>query len=145
MGADLYDPQRAEALEVHLPPPPSTLGLQGMRGGKSGSHGTGKEDNFWPFIRELARRKGKHDADPSMSDRLLAEFATQFGVHPTQITEWKQHVRARAVDVFGGTKSTSDAPDRRATSSLSVCWNPDVARLVAESKAAGLGASGCTP
>jgi len=42
----------------------------------------------------------------------LAELATQFGVHPTQITEWKQHLLARAVDVFGGTtKATSDAPD----------------------------------
>jgi transposase len=44
-------------------------------------------------------------------DKTLAELATQFGVHPTQITEWKQHLLARAVDVFGGTKSTSDAPD----------------------------------
>jgi hypothetical protein len=38
-------------------------------------------------------------------------LATQFGVHPTQITEWKPQVLTRAVDVFGGTKSTSDAPD----------------------------------
>jgi transposase len=44
-------------------------------------------------------------------DKTLAELATQFCVHPTQITEWKPHVLARAVDVFGGTKSTSDAPD----------------------------------
>ena len=44
-------------------------------------------------------------------DKTLAELATQFGVHPTQITEWKPHVLARAVEVFGGTKSTSDAPD----------------------------------
>ena len=45
-------------------------------------------------------------------DKTLAELATQFGVHPTQITEWKQHLLARAVDVFGGTtKATSDGPD----------------------------------
>jgi transposase len=44
-------------------------------------------------------------------DKTLAELATQFGVHPAQITEWKQHVLTRAVDVFGGTKSPSDAPD----------------------------------
>ena len=45
-------------------------------------------------------------------DKTLAELATQFGVHPTQITEWKQHLLVRAVDVFGGTtKATSDAPD----------------------------------
>ena len=44
-------------------------------------------------------------------DKTLAELATQFGVHPTQITEWKQHVLERASEVFGGTKPTSDAPD----------------------------------
>ena len=44
-------------------------------------------------------------------DKTLAELATQFSVHPTQITEWEQHLLARAMDVFGGTKSTSDAPD----------------------------------
>jgi len=44
-------------------------------------------------------------------DRTLAELATQFSVHPTQITEWKQHALARAVDGLGGTKSMSDAPN----------------------------------
>ena len=44
-------------------------------------------------------------------DKTLAELAEQFGVHPTQITEWKQHVLERASEVFGGTKPTSDAPD----------------------------------
>jgi transposase-like protein len=44
-------------------------------------------------------------------DKTLAELAAQFGVHPTQIRDWKPHVLARAVDMSGGTKSTSDAPD----------------------------------
>ena len=45
-------------------------------------------------------------------EKTLAELATQFGVHPTQITEWKQQLLTRAVDVFGGrTKATLDAPD----------------------------------
>ena len=45
-------------------------------------------------------------------NKTLAESATQFGVHPTQITEWKPHVLVRAADVFGGTtNATSDAPD----------------------------------
>jgi len=71
MGADLYDPQYAEALEGHLALPPSAVGLQGMSGEKNGHHGTGKEDNAWPCIRELAQTKGKHDANQSISDRLL--------------------------------------------------------------------------
>ena len=44
-------------------------------------------------------------------DKTLAELAEQFGVHPTQITEWKPHVLARAGDVCGGTNPTSDTPD----------------------------------
>ena len=45
-------------------------------------------------------------------EKTLAELATQFGVHPTQITEWKPQLLARAVDVFGGTtKAPLDAPD----------------------------------
>ena len=44
-------------------------------------------------------------------DKTLAELSEQFHVHPTQVTEWKQQLLARAVDVFGGMKPTSDTPD----------------------------------
>ena len=47
-------------------------------------------------------------------EKALAELAEQFSVHPTQITEWKQQLLARAADVFGGNKPTSDAPDLKA-------------------------------
>ena len=44
-------------------------------------------------------------------DKTLAELSEQFHVHPTQVTEWKQQLLARAADVFGGTKPISDTPD----------------------------------
>ncbi len=44
-------------------------------------------------------------------EKTLAELVEQFRVHPTQITEWKQQLLARAADVFGGTKPTSDTTD----------------------------------
>lgn len=46
-------------------------------------------------------------------EKTLAELAEQFGVHPTQITEWKRHVLERVTDVFGGTTPKPDVPERR--------------------------------
>ena len=34
-------------------------------------------------------------------DKILAELAEQFGVHPTQITQWKSQLLERAAEVFG--------------------------------------------
>ena len=44
-------------------------------------------------------------------DKPLAELAEQFGVHSTQLTEWKRHLLERVADVFGGTAHKPDAPD----------------------------------
>jgi transposase len=44
-------------------------------------------------------------------DKTLTELAEQFSVHPTQITEWKQQLLARAIDVFSGAKSPAEMPD----------------------------------
>ncbi len=44
-------------------------------------------------------------------DKTLTELAEPFSMHPTQITEWKQQLLARAADVFGGAKPPSEMPD----------------------------------
>lgn len=44
-------------------------------------------------------------------DKTVAELAEQVHIHPTQIIERKQQLRARAADVFGGTNPSSEAPD----------------------------------
>jgi transposase-like protein len=44
-------------------------------------------------------------------DKTLAELAEQFSVHPTQITEWKQPLQARAAEVISGPKPPSDTLD----------------------------------
>jgi transposase-like protein len=43
-------------------------------------------------------------------DKTLSELAEPFSVHPTQITEWKQQLLARAAEVFGGAYSDPIRP-----------------------------------
>jgi hypothetical protein len=77
---------------------------------------------------------------------MLVELAERFGVHPAEITEWKQQLLALATDVFGGRPGISatrseaidglrstdtgigsvahaDALDQRAVSAVSVFGN----------------------
>ena len=57
------------------------------------------------------KRTRRHHGAAVKGDKTLAELAEQFRVPPTQITEWKQQLLARAIDVFGGTRTTADTPD----------------------------------
>lgn len=41
-------------------------------------------------------------------DKTLAELAQLFDLHPNQITDWKQQLLSRAVDVFGGESTPAE-------------------------------------
>jgi transposase-like protein len=43
-------------------------------------------------------------------DKTLAELATQFDVHPTQITQWKAQLLERAASVFESGARSAESP-----------------------------------
>ena len=43
-------------------------------------------------------------------DKTLSELATQFDVHPTQITQWKAQLLTRAAEIFEGGPRSTEAP-----------------------------------
>lgn len=47
---------------------------------------------------------------PLAGDKTLAELAQQFEIHPHQITDWKQQLSARAVDVFAKGGGAAEPP-----------------------------------
>ena len=48
-------------------------------------------------------------------DQTLSELATQFDVHPTQITQWKAQLLERAASIFeGGARPTEPPVDLKA-------------------------------
>ena len=69
-----------------------------------------KRKNYTPAFKAqvaLAALKG---------DRTANELASQFGVHPTLIHDWKKHLLAGAEQVFtnGGKADASDAEAQKA-------------------------------
>ena len=44
-------------------------------------------------------------------DKTLSELATQFDVHPNQITQWKLQLTETAEELFGGGMRPEPAPD----------------------------------
>ena len=43
-------------------------------------------------------------------DKTLSELATQFDVHPTQITQWKAQLQEQAASVFEGSARSLEPP-----------------------------------
>ena len=60
-------------------------------------------------------------------EKTTAELATQYEVHPTQITSWKNELLQRATEVFGGLPPRATPIARRSTNytrrSASSLWN----------------------
>ena len=61
--------------------------------------------------RHSADFKAKVALTALSESKTLAEIASEFGVHPTQITRWKQDLAENASDLFGKSKKKEFIPD----------------------------------
>ena len=55
-----------------------------------------------------AKLKAKIALEALKGDRPLSKIASEFGVHPNQISKWKKQLLERASDVFSGKQERSE-------------------------------------
>jgi len=62
--------------------------------------------------------KAKVALDAVRSLKTLSEMATEYKVHPNQISQWKRELLTRAPELFSGKKSTSFKTEEELTAPL---------------------------
>ena len=66
--------------------------------------------NRRPRRNHSAEFKAKVALAAVRGEKTLAELASQFDVHPNQITQWKAQLLEHAVEVFGGRSAPTEKP-----------------------------------
>lgn len=62
--------------------------------------------------------KAKVALDAVRSLKTLGELATEYKVHPNQISQWKRELLAQAPELFSGKKSASSKTEEELTAPL---------------------------
>lgn len=65
-----------------------------------------------------ARFKAKVALEAIRGERTLAEIASEYGVHPNQITKWKKKVVEDLPDVFSGRQERKDLQSKELIAQL---------------------------
>lgn len=58
--------------------------------------------------------KAKVALEAVKGEQTVIQLAERFGVHPTQVTQWKTQLLERAGDVFGASTEKGQQPDIKA-------------------------------
>jgi putative transposase len=86
------------------------------------------------MVRRIRKRHGagfkaKVALAAAKGDRTLGELASQFGVHPTQIHQWKRQLIERADEVF---KTPGSQPRGKEQEALQAKLYEEIGRLKVE-------------